>query len=33
VSLDQYARFGKDSRKLLSEVAIGEVDPAHAARE
>jgi hypothetical protein len=33
VALDRHARFGKDSRKLLSEIAIGEVDAVHAARE
>jgi hypothetical protein len=25
--------LGEDARKLLSEVAVGEVNPAHAARE
>ena len=33
VSLDRYACISQDLRKLLSEVAIREVDPAHAARE
>ena len=33
VSLDRYSGLSEDSRKLLPEVAIGEVDPAHAARE
>ena len=33
VTLDGHARFGEDSRKLLPEIAIGEVDAAHAARE
>jgi hypothetical protein len=30
---DRNARVGQDARELLPEVAIGEVDPAHAARE
>lgn len=33
LSLDRYSCFSEDSRKLLSEVAIREVDAVHAARE
>jgi hypothetical protein len=33
MSLDRDPGFSQDSRKLLPEIAIGEVDPAHAARE
>ncbi len=33
MSLDRYACFGEDSRKLLSEVAISEINAVHAARE
>ena len=33
VPLDDYPGLGKDARKLLSEIAVGEVDPIHAARE
>jgi hypothetical protein len=32
VALDLQAGVGQDARKLLSEVAVGEPDPAHAAR-
>ena len=33
VSFNGYPGFGEDARKLLSEIAFGEVDPTHAARE
>ncbi len=33
VSFNNDPGIGEDARKLLSEVAVGEVDPTHAARE
>ena len=33
VSFNEYPSISEDARKLLSEVAVGEVDPAHAVRE
>jgi hypothetical protein len=33
VPFNDHPGLGQDERKLLSEVAVGEVDPIHAARE
>ena len=33
VAFDRNASRGKNARKLLSEIPIREIDPAHAARE
>ena len=33
VPFNDYPGIGEDARKLLSEVAVGEEDPTHAARE
>jgi hypothetical protein len=33
VPFNDYPGLGEDARKLFSEIAVGEVNPTHAARE